>query len=518
MLQNENGVLISTGNCTKVSVSWKGQRSQSAMEYLMTYGWTILVIAIVLVALFELGVFRGSQGSLPTECTAQSGFLCGTPQMNTTGNVLVTFGQSLGSSITVTGVGCSNTTAQPGFTSYITGLASGQQVSVIFQCPLASSPIGSSFSGTLWIQYNKGSVSGLVSEVATFTARAATVNSVGSSSGGGTEAYVPITLSNQQSSGTGTNFQQLIYFNPSAYSSYAYSNMSNIEFTTGGPAGVLGSVPLYAWIESGASSTASNTVVWVNLGSSTLSAEGGGSNTLTVYMNFLSSNSPVTAGYTGYAPELWCASLCFQTSYANYDNGASVFSFYDNFEGTTLKSAWGSIQYASGSGVTTTVNNGLTLSSSTNQGWGYYTNSQSIPTGGLVEAYVSTSSEGYSPGSEVLIGSLTTTQGDGFAARTISGSDNYGIWNGEGFSYANSYSGSYTSGSEVILGGLDTNQPTLYSNYNSVYTLSDVGSGAHAGGFVVALGADGQATFQWVRARVYPPGGVMPSMSFGSIV
>ena len=34
-------------------------RSQSAMEYLMTYGWAILIIAIVLGALFQLGVFSG---------------------------------------------------------------------------------------------------------------------------------------------------------------------------------------------------------------------------------------------------------------------------------------------------------------------------------------------------------------------------------------------------------------------------------------------------------------------------
>ncbi|MCL5239392.1 MAG: LamG domain-containing protein [Candidatus Marsarchaeota archaeon] len=33
-------------------------RAQSAMEYLMTYGWAILVIAVVLGALFQLGVFN----------------------------------------------------------------------------------------------------------------------------------------------------------------------------------------------------------------------------------------------------------------------------------------------------------------------------------------------------------------------------------------------------------------------------------------------------------------------------
>ncbi len=35
-------------------------RAQSAMEYLMTYGWAILIIAIVLVALFSLGVFNSA--------------------------------------------------------------------------------------------------------------------------------------------------------------------------------------------------------------------------------------------------------------------------------------------------------------------------------------------------------------------------------------------------------------------------------------------------------------------------
>ena len=38
-------------------------RAQSAMEYLMTYGWAILIIAVVLGALFQLGVFNSSSFS-----------------------------------------------------------------------------------------------------------------------------------------------------------------------------------------------------------------------------------------------------------------------------------------------------------------------------------------------------------------------------------------------------------------------------------------------------------------------
>ncbi len=40
--------------------SIRNKKSQSAMEYLMTYGWAILIIAVVLGALFQLGVFNAS--------------------------------------------------------------------------------------------------------------------------------------------------------------------------------------------------------------------------------------------------------------------------------------------------------------------------------------------------------------------------------------------------------------------------------------------------------------------------
>jgi Concanavalin A-like lectin/glucanases superfamily len=41
-------------------LSIKVSRSQSAMEYLMTYGWSILIIAVVLGAMFQLGVFNSA--------------------------------------------------------------------------------------------------------------------------------------------------------------------------------------------------------------------------------------------------------------------------------------------------------------------------------------------------------------------------------------------------------------------------------------------------------------------------
>ena len=49
------------------------KKSQSAMEYLMTYGWAILIILIAVGALFYLGVFSPST---PSTCTATAPITC----------------------------------------------------------------------------------------------------------------------------------------------------------------------------------------------------------------------------------------------------------------------------------------------------------------------------------------------------------------------------------------------------------------------------------------------------------
>ncbi len=51
----------------------EAKRLQSAMEYLMTYGWAILIIALVLGILWYLGVFSPQ---IPSGCVALPGFYC----------------------------------------------------------------------------------------------------------------------------------------------------------------------------------------------------------------------------------------------------------------------------------------------------------------------------------------------------------------------------------------------------------------------------------------------------------
>ena len=68
-------------------------RLQSAMEYLMTYGWAILIIAVVLGVLYYLGIFNGA-ASLGTACIPVAGYFCQTPSMNANGLLSFTLGQN----------------------------------------------------------------------------------------------------------------------------------------------------------------------------------------------------------------------------------------------------------------------------------------------------------------------------------------------------------------------------------------------------------------------------------------
>ncbi|MDE1833690.1 MAG: hypothetical protein KGH58_04710, partial [Candidatus Micrarchaeota archaeon] len=155
-------------------------KAQSAMEYLMTYGWAILVIAVALAILYQLGIFGGGSNLLSTSCIASTGYLCKSPQLNTTGNLIVQFAQSTAQTITLTGIACTNTTASPSSMQSITQvpLAPGQQTSLIFNCHLPSNIIGTKFSGSLWVQYNSQTQNGNIGRVATVTAVASTTQPV----------------------------------------------------------------------------------------------------------------------------------------------------------------------------------------------------------------------------------------------------------------------------------------------------------------------------------------------------
>ncbi len=140
------------------------EKTQSAMEYLMTYGWAILLIAVIFIALFELGVFDFLP--LPIACLPNPSFLCSNESFSSGGSFTETFGYIGTEPITITGLACNVTLAAPpktpSFESAHILIEPGQKVQLTFQCPTSSQMrIGTSIPLSLWFYYNTSSESGL---------------------------------------------------------------------------------------------------------------------------------------------------------------------------------------------------------------------------------------------------------------------------------------------------------------------------------------------------------------------
>ncbi len=80
-------------------------RLQNAIEYLTTYSWAIIIIAIVVAALFALRVFSPAP---QTECVMPAGFTCENIYMSQNGMLLVDIFQTTTQAINVTGIECNS--------------------------------------------------------------------------------------------------------------------------------------------------------------------------------------------------------------------------------------------------------------------------------------------------------------------------------------------------------------------------------------------------------------------------
>ena len=99
------------------------RKSQAALEFLMTYGWAILVVLVAVGALAYFGVLSPDK-FLPAKCTLQSGIACLDHKVTQT-QVQVVLQNSLGfdiSAVTIKAGGC-------GFTASF-NLANGEKSTV----------------------------------------------------------------------------------------------------------------------------------------------------------------------------------------------------------------------------------------------------------------------------------------------------------------------------------------------------------------------------------------------------
>ena len=132
---------------------------QSALEYLITYGWAIIIISIVAVAIFAVL----SLSNPVEQCILPSGFFCPNVQMSQNGVLEFTLVQSTQYPVAITAVGCMTPTSLAFMSNIINPPSNyifmpvGTSNTFYVQCYSNSAPysgpIKSVYSGSLIINY-----------------------------------------------------------------------------------------------------------------------------------------------------------------------------------------------------------------------------------------------------------------------------------------------------------------------------------------------------------------------------
>ena len=128
----------------------KGRKGQGALEYLMTYGWALLIIVVVGAALFALGVFSPQTRE---GCTGLAYFQYSDHRLTTgqAGSVVVINGNQ---DVTINAVEWPAGTAVTGLTSTPSSPSAGNQVTIAFTGGGPSGrSAGDSYSDVVVINY-----------------------------------------------------------------------------------------------------------------------------------------------------------------------------------------------------------------------------------------------------------------------------------------------------------------------------------------------------------------------------
>ena len=334
-------------------------------------------------------------------------------------------------------------------------------------------------------------------------------------------SYEPITITNTQSSATPSPFQQMINFTSSdpGFSSIATGNFGqHVEFF------YYNGTVIPSWLEN---YTSTNGLWWLKI-----AAIPGGSSE-TVYVGFAPiSISLFNTVNDGEAPQIPCGSTPTSScsNYAEYDDGAKVFNYYNDFSGTTLTN----FLITGSSGYTIKVDNGLFIQGGSSNVYGIYLPSNYNFTKNSIFSFyitgVSMVSSNYWIG-----GGISSSQASGGTAYIRYGGlgedFGYGVPTlGSGVEYGNtliSTSLSSTTVGDVI--GLnsiyDINSTYLETINPTGKALWELPGGTNEelespfyweiGGWNNAVGDELNVSYTYIRSL--PPNGVIPSVSFDSI-
>ncbi|MGH9918420.1 MAG: hypothetical protein ACRD6W_06070, partial [Nitrososphaerales archaeon] len=330
---------------------------------------------------------------------------------------------------------------------------------------------------------------------------------------------------------TPTTFQQMVTWSPASYTSYEATNLGNVRFCADDGC----NTPLHAWLESCSSacstagSTSTSATAWVKLTSSI--ASGG---TLTIYMVFEATAVNFDENYWGEAPNL-------TSTYAQYDNGATVFTAY--FNGNTATTSFtvntglsiSKVSNVSGPGSATI--NAIQISGTAPSHEPHFAFNQAMTNAGLITESSYAQVSGFADATAItgLVDSATASsiangisvgagaQGDYFyqmydSGGTVSAFDNT---LGTAVTSETWLYGSTTYSGTTAISWSAYIAPQLYSSTGGQTgtwannPLSGVAGSIYLGG--IGGSAAVQTYYNWERARAYPPNGLMPAVSAGTL-
>ncbi len=304
---------------------------------------------------------------------------------------------------------------------------------------------------------------------------------------------VPIILTNDQSSATAFNSQLLLHIAWSTLASYLASDVSNVLFAD------ASGVPLNGWCESNCGNNQTNSTEWIRVDSA---IEPSGQQMVYLYIFPTTVSEYASSGF-------WGAYPTFTPTYGQYDNGATVFTFYNNFNGTTLCSC----MRVFGS-PTITVNNGITVSTTSCLGCGIQTNAVYLPNvtfDSFTQAPVGSYYMNIGPEETSTINQNGVVASYGAQGATILLTQNAGVQH-------HTLSQTEPTGYSVWSDSWTPSEAYQQMNYGSQLSSSiDIPSISLPWTLLVYAANSASMSAQWTRVRVFLPNNVMPEATFGTI-
>jgi hypothetical protein len=391
--------------------------------------------------------------------------------------------------------GANTTTASYTLTNPVT-LKSGQSATILIP-NVACNSANTHYSLSAKIQYSyTASTLGLQTVNTTGTVAGTSITGKPST----LTSYEPITITNSQSSATPSPFQQMINFTSSdnGWTSISTGNFGqNLEFF------YYNGTVIPSWLEN---YTSTNGLWWLKI-----AAIPSGSSE-TVYVGF----APTTTNLfntvnDGEAPQL-------SSTYAEYDDGANVFNYYQRWGGlSSLPSGWSS------NGVSPVYySDYMDLWATSGGTLGNISYAYSPPYPIILESLATWAQP--NPGSNNGNFGLFTQSATSTAIQVMTGWGGGGTTNLGYISSSSSGSMSYSppsSASILSIQVASSSEAVFSDNYTNFYTASgqtiDSASYIQYETTYASSSTSDVFSIYWTRVRAYPPNGVMPSVSFGSV-